>query len=153
VLSPDGKTAYVAATANVNTGEDLVIPISTATNKAGHPIKVGSDHFINQIAITPDGKTAYVVTLPPVPGNVVIPISTATHKAGKPIRFGSDCHPVVEGGYSFTTFDFIAITPDGKTAYVACGSAVVPVSTATNTAGKPIHVPPNTIPQAIAITP
>jgi DNA-binding beta-propeller fold protein YncE len=147
-ITPNGKTVYVA-----NDRTNKVIPISTATNTAGHAIKIGSHHFINQIAITPDGKTAYVVTLPPVQHKVVIPVSTAAGKAGKPIRFGSDCHSVMEGGYSFTTFDYIAITPDGKTAYVACGSAIVPISTATNTAGKPIHVPANTIPGAIAITP
>ena len=46
----------------------------------------------------------------------------------------------------------IAVTPDGKTAYVACESAVIPISTATNTPGKPITLAP-TPPLAIAITP
>ena len=46
----------------------------------------------------------------------------------------------------------IAITPDGKTAYVACESAVIPISTATNTPGKPIPVPLRE-PGNIAITP
>ena len=35
-----------------------VTPIATATNTAGTPITVGSDP--DAIAITPDGKTAYV---------------------------------------------------------------------------------------------
>ncbi len=34
----------------------------------------------------------------------------------------------------------LAITPDGKTVYVITGSNVVPIATATNTAGKPIPV-------------
>jgi len=36
----------------------------------------------------------------------------------------------------------IAITPDGKTAYVACYAAgtVTPIAIATNTPGRPIHV-------------
>jgi DNA-binding beta-propeller fold protein YncE len=71
----------------------------------------------------------------------VIPISTATNKPG---------HPIKAGPYSFT--DQIAITPDGKTAYVTCDSAVVPISTATNTPGKPIHVPFKA-PETIAIAP
>jgi DNA-binding beta-propeller fold protein YncE len=46
----------------------------------------------------------------------------------------------------------IAINPDGKTAYFACENAVVPISTATNTPGKPIPIPLRD-PDAIAITP
>src|ERR1019366_7975036 len=46
-------TAYVA-----NNGAGTVTPIATATNTAGTPITVGSQPTV--IAITPDGKTAYV---------------------------------------------------------------------------------------------
>ena len=48
------ETAYVA-----DAGSVTVTPINTATNEAGHPIRVGGDP--QAIAITPDGKTAYVV--------------------------------------------------------------------------------------------
>ena len=50
--------------------------------------------------------------------------------------------------------DGIAITPDGRTVYVAnIGSGTVtPIDTATNTPGKPIPVPPG-LPQSVAITP
>ena len=54
----------------------------------------------------------------------IVPISTATNTA---IRVGP-------GG------DQIAITPSGKTAYVAGSDNVTPINTATNTAGQPIHV-------------
>ena len=81
-----------------------VIPISTATSRAGKPIRVGAGG--DQIAITPDGKTAYVLT----DAGTVIPISTAANTPGKPIRVGRsrDFGPT-----------FIAITPNGKTVYVA----------------------------------
>ena len=46
----------------------------------------------------------------------------------------------------------MVITPDGKTAYVACEGAVVPIRTATNTVGKPIHIPLGYA-MGIAITP
>jgi DNA-binding beta-propeller fold protein YncE len=48
---------------------------------------------------------------------------------------------------------FIAITPDGKTAYVLAlfPGTVTPIATATDTPGKPINV--GGIPGAIAITP
>ena len=116
-----------------------IIPISTATDRAGKPIRAGGG---DQIAITPDGKTAYVAN---TGLNTVTPISTATNTAGKPIRVGPA--PV-----------WIAITPDGKTAYVVNethnewqSGTVTPISTATNTPGKPIRV--GRIPFEIAITP
>jgi YVTN family beta-propeller protein len=86
------------------------------------------------IAITPDGRTAYVVN----GGSTnVTPIRTATGTALAPIRTG------VVG----SSPEYIAVTPDGKTAYVAnigcpCpdGSDVPPsvtaISTATNTVVK-----------------
>ncbi len=70
-------------------------PISTATNKAGKAIKVGSGPV--DIAITPDGKTAYAVNNNFSSGTV-IRIRTATSTALKAIKVGS-------GPYA------IAITP------------------------------------------
>jgi hypothetical protein len=48
--------------------------------------------------------------------------------------------------------DKLAITPDGKTVYAATWGKVIPISTATSTPGKPIHIVFG-LPQAIAITP
>ena len=87
-IAPDGKTAYVP---NYQSG--TVTPISTVTNTAGKPIKVGTGPIA--IAFTPDGKTAYVVCLG---ADTVIPISTATNTPGTPIKVG--IHPYA-----------IAITP------------------------------------------
>jgi YVTN family beta-propeller protein len=80
-------TAYVA-----NFSSGTVTPISTAINKAGKPITVGGNPAA--IAITPDGKTAYVAldnstSRGDFPGQV-IPISTVTNKAGKGITVGID---------------------------------------------------------------
>ena len=136
-----GPAAHHRATAPViyaaynNKSLAAVIPVDTATNKAGKPVRAGLGL---QVAITPDGKTAYVLN-----GGAftVTPVSTATNTVGRPIHLPRS---------SFEP-SFIAITPDGKTAYVACQHAVVPISTATNTAGKPIPV--GFSPTAIAITP
>ncbi|MGO9780945.1 MAG: putative Ig domain-containing protein [Streptosporangiaceae bacterium] len=144
-ITPDGKTVYV-----VNSFSDTVTPIATATNTAGPPIRVG--HAPDAIAITPDGRTAYVATVnygspsrPARPGagypsGSVTPIATATNTAGPPIPAGD--LPIS-----------MAITPDGKTAYVANFSSgtVTPIATATNTAGPPIRTGSN--PFDIAITP
>ena len=116
-------------------GPGTVIPISTVTNRAGKPIPVGRNPF--RIAITPDGKTVYVVNM--VSGTVT-PITAATNTLGTPI-------PVGRRPYA------IAITPDGSTAYVANygSNTVTPITTATNRPGMPIPVGRG--PSAIAITP
>jgi YVTN family beta-propeller protein len=79
--------------------------------------------------MTPDGKTAYVIG-----GTTVTPIATATSTPGKPIQVRSVQDLSVRGAN--------AITPDGKTLYVANVDAgtVTPITTATNTADKPIRV-------------
>jgi YVTN family beta-propeller protein len=90
-----GKTLYVA---NINS--NTVTPVTTATNTAGKPIKVGSRP--REIAITPDSKTVYVVSLN---AGTVTPVSAATNTPGTPINVGREPQA-------------IAITPDEKTAYV-----------------------------------
>ena len=124
-----------------NSGSGTVTPIDTATSKASQPVKVGGAPGF--IAITPNGKTAYVTA-----GNTVTPINTATSKAGPAIPVG-------------IAPDYIAIAPDGTTAYVAnqgCGceggtnlNRVTPINTATSTAGPAISG--FTGPDYIAITP
>jgi hypothetical protein len=67
-------------------------------------------------------------------GGTVTPINTATGTPGTPIH-------VWRGHLGDLSVAQIAITPDGKTAYVTTGSGVTPINTATNTPGTPIHVP------------
>jgi DNA-binding beta-propeller fold protein YncE len=81
-------TAYVS-------GDFGVTPIDTVTNRAGKAISATG---AGPIAITPNGKTAYVVDQGvPVPRNTtdfrdgwVVPVRTATNTAGHPIPAGSD---------------------------------------------------------------
>jgi hyaluronoglucosaminidase len=118
-FSPNGRTAFVF-------GGGTVTPISTATNTPGRTISLGP--HADQWAFTPDGKTVYVVNY----ATSVTPISFSTGRAGKPIPL----HGV--DGVADT-----AITPDGRTLYVTSfkGNRVIPISLATNTAGKPLNVP------------
>lgn len=129
VMTPNGKTAYVALF-----GDDEVLPISTATSKPGRAIKVGGGP--DAITITPNGRTVYVANFV---SDTVTPISTATNKAGRAIKV--DVSPGV-----------IGITPNGRTVYVGNGSligtpsatpvnAVVPISTASNKAGRTLLIP------------
>jgi hyaluronoglucosaminidase len=155
-ITPNGKTAYVAGTGSgptgciqaacsgqapaAGSGTATVTPIITSTNKPGRPIKIAGG--AGDIAITPNGTTAYIVSSP-----YVIPVRTAANTALKAVTVGPE--PIV-----------IAITPDGKTAYVALDNStsrgdfpgqVIPISTVTNKAGKGITV--GIGPAAIAITP
>jgi YVTN family beta-propeller protein len=122
---------------------------NTATNTAGPPIKVGISP--NAIAITPNGKTAYVVDLDYYGSGIVTPINTATNTAGRAINVG-------------LMPNAIAIAPNGKTAYVVDSYGTVgtpintvtvtPINIATNTAGPAIKVGKGgVLPIAIAITP
>ena len=135
-LRPTGAIMYVAASNGMT-------PVATATSKRGKPIKIGA--IPAAIAMTPDGKTAYIANVHPA---TVTPVATATNTPGKPIEIG---------GFPWA----VAITPDGRTAYIvdlpAYGrgrTAVVPVATATNTPGRPINLAGG-FPRAaaIAITP
>jgi DNA-binding beta-propeller fold protein YncE len=122
-VTPDGKTVYAVDSLTV-------VPISTATGKAGKPIQTGYNSW--QMVFTPNGKTGYVLG-----GlNTVTPVSTVTGKAGKPITVG-------RAGYSAPWA--IAITPNGKTAWVTGDQPhnvlhppgyVLPISTATNKPGR-----------------
>jgi len=131
VFSPDGKTAYAAAGSLVpipgsptQINPAAVIPVNTATNTPGKPIRLS--HGESDITITPDGKTLYVAGW-----DTITPISTATNTPGKPIRVSTGAGNPAN----------MAITPDGKTLYAAAQQGVVPISTATNTPGKPIRPP------------
>jgi DNA-binding beta-propeller fold protein YncE len=127
-ITPDGKTAYVG-------GRHTVTPISTATNTPGKPIRIFRIYTgAIDIAITPDSKTAYVTNYAAKSG--IIPIDTATNRAGKPIRV-CRARPGTNPLGDFPRL--IAVTPDGKTLYVSCmDGTLVPISTATNTPGRPI---------------
>ena len=135
-------TVYV-----LNQGSGTVTPISTATNKAGKPIKVS--HSPCSIAIAPDGREVYVTNQM---AGTVTPINTRTSQTGKPIKVGFMA-------------SVIRFTPDRRTAYVGAASnvvpvdttwlgTVIPVSTRTNRAGKPIRLSKfTTMEDTIRITP
>jgi len=127
-ITPNGETAYVT-----DKLDGTVTPIDLATGTTGTPIKVGLLPFA--IAITPNGKTAYVADFG---SGTVTPIDLATDTAEAPIKVG--LFPLG-----------IAVDPNGSVVYVTNfgGSSllppfypgtVTPISTATNTAGKPIPV-------------
>lgn len=151
VITPNGKT--ICTLTNYRHGNAYLTCINALTGVAGRPIAVPSNS--ESVAITPNGKAAYVLE-PPLPGGRrlptspggVLPVNLVTGSAGKEIS--------IPGAQQ------VVITPDGRTAYVlsqtasrpGTGSkAVVPIDTATSTPLPPINVTAGGNAQDIAISP
>jgi YVTN family beta-propeller protein len=169
------RTAYVTGSF-ISSG--YAGPVDLTTGTVGAKVPIPSEGPPSDVAISPDGKTAYVAS----GGNELIPIDVATNKAGTPIETGFCPNGVAvkpDGSRVYVTnlcagsvsvIDTatgteltkvtvgsfpagIAITPDGSRAYVSNSGekTVTPVDLATNTAGTPIEV--GQAPRGIAVTP
>jgi len=116
-VTPDGTRVYVANHTNASFNPSTVSVIDTATNTVVATVGVGVEPW--GVAITPDGKHAYVTNQNP--GTVsVIRTDTNTVVATVPVGFFPQS---------------IAITPDGSRAYVAnfSGGTVSVIRTDLNT--------------------
>jgi DNA-binding beta-propeller fold protein YncE len=161
VISPDGSTLYM-----LYVGPDLLLPVHTATGKAGAPIKLGSEQFgALGIAFSPDGSTAYVAN-----GNTIVPVQVATGQAGSPISVSCSSIVVAPDGKSAYALDesqpgsltrvnlvtgkagpqvpamgqpllSMTMSPDGSTIYVSRNHALVVVSTTTSRQERLIRLP------------
>jgi DNA-binding beta-propeller fold protein YncE len=150
-ISPDGSTLYVGVDTSSQTVPNYVIPVSTATDEPGKPIRLDSSP--DAIVVAPDGRTAYVIGEAPPPFNsshqpstsnevVVTSISTATNTAGPAVIAG-------QGGLGA-----VLMTPDGLHIYIATSDpfSLIPFSTATDSAGSPIGFGSSLV-TALAATP
>jgi YVTN family beta-propeller protein len=133
-VSPDSKYVYVADYGTSFIDASVKV-IDTATNAIATNIPVGNSTSPTGIAITPNGKSAYVTTT-----GAVLVIDTASNTVIKSI-------PVAGTPY------LIAITPDSKYAYVTntATKSVSVIETSTNTVFKTIPTPNS--PNAVAIGP
>jgi DNA-binding beta-propeller fold protein YncE len=132
-FTPDGAAASV-----VGTTVRGIVPIDTATETALAPIRTPQRPAT--LAITPDGRRAYVVPWTDMAaadprGTTVLPIKTSTNTALAPIKVGANTG-IIEG---------VAVTPDGKTAYVAramtAGISVTPIDVAADKSLQAIAIP------------
>ena len=151
-VAPNGLHLYVANAGYPGATDSTVTPINLATERPGSPIQVGLGP--TSIAIAPDGLTAYVTVAgygsssPPTPGSPaptppagkVVPINLVTGSPEPGIAVGAE--PMA-----------IAITPNGKEAYVANSGSdtVTPINLVTRVPGPPIQV--GLGPSSIAIAP
>lgn len=179
-VTPDGALAYVVDL-GTSTASSAVTPVRLGATPSAQPSIGFSSNPPNFIAISPDGRKAYVTD--PTNGKVV-PLDLTTTPAAKGAAVPAGTHPegiafapggatayaTDNGGTSITPIDVatnapgaaipvrhqtfaIAVTPDGKTAYVTSlgDNTVTPVDLASGTALADIHVGAH--PQGIAITP
>jgi YVTN family beta-propeller protein len=131
-FTPDGKSLY-AITGNGRGTSVSVVRTASNTALASIALSAPEDKAPRQIAITPNGKTAYVLFSPAgaKPGDTsVVPISLATNTPLTPIK-------VWAPGFA----DNLVIAPDGRTAYVLSTHAVTAINTATNQAEATISLP------------
>ena len=136
-LTPDGKQLFVA-----DYGSSDVYVIGTTTGaETVVPLPVGTKP--TQVVVTPDGKDAYFSDTGPgsSPG-YVSEVSTATDAVVATVQVQDG-----PGG--------IAVSPDGKTLYVANfdSGTISVIDTATNTVVSTINAPGGDEPWGLAVSP
>lgn len=176
-----GRVAYF--TGSEGSAGGYAAPIELASQTPGNeiPTGFGSEGGPPDVAITPDGKTAYVANQNPAE---IIPIDVATNtREGGIALGGGEAEEIAitpDGRFAFVIEAFpnrvdkvdlstgtvvatiplsevpggIAVAPNGNTAYVSVqGSpgSVLPIDVATATTGSPIEV--GTGPTAVSVTP
>lgn len=115
-----------------------VTPIRLRTGRILKPVKVG--RFPTAVAITPDGRTLYVVN-----HQSLSLVRTSTNKAVRKVNVP---------GYPWGSTTPIVFTPDSKIGFVSSDSwngTITPITTASGKALRPIRVGHD--PQAMAVTP
>jgi YVTN family beta-propeller protein len=127
------RNAYVT-----NSQDGSVTVLDASTNQViGTPIPIGENTIPYSLAISPDGKTVWVLN----EAGTLVSIDTATNQlVGDPIAVPKGSHG-------------LAITPDGTRAYLATESedSVAVVDLRMRTTGPPIHV--GEAPSGVAISP
>jgi YVTN family beta-propeller protein len=135
-LTPNGKTLYVVNNNGLKAARTVTVmrtANSSVLTRITLPVPDNTPNFAFNIAITPDGKTAYVVDgmAEAKPGaNSVVPLNLDTNTALAPIK-------IQAAGLA----DGLVIAPGGLTAYVLSSRAVTVIDTATNQAEATISLP------------
>jgi DNA-binding beta-propeller fold protein YncE len=160
-VSSDGRTAYavtspVPSRAGLDLAGPSIVSIDLLTRRIEGRISFSASavqadlpgsqasFYIDALAITPDGRTVLVAD---AADNTLIPIDVASHRVGHPIALpsqrslsspiGTDRSP----GYyprAPAPISDLVVSPDGRTAYVVDGYAVVPVNLVDGRAEKAI---------------
>ena len=121
-ITPDGKRVYI--TSRETAGGSFVSVLDTANNRVIDTVANVTDFFISGIAISRDGKHAYVANSGNDHAIKVLDIATNGVVAEIPMDLSID----------------IAVTPDGQHAYATSFEGVTVIDTTTNTVVTSIAV-------------
>ena len=150
-VTPDGRHAYVA-----EGGLNKVVPIDLSNNQVGAAIAVGSGP--DGVAVSPDGQHVYVTN-----GGTGLTADSmgncqTTNPGSNTVSvIATQTNTVVATVTGVSGPSGPAITPDGRTVYVAPGysngasSAITPINAATDTAGTAFTT--SSYPFQVAISP
>jgi DNA-binding beta-propeller fold protein YncE len=105
LMSPNGRTGYVFEYPRG------IATVNLVTRRPGRVIKIPEP---GAFALTPNGKTLYVVTWH---GQEVIPVDTATLQTGTPIQTGD---------YNDVGSARLVVAPDGRRVYLLSGKPGIP---------------------------
>ena len=128
-ITPDGKTAWIA-------GQTQVVSLNLSTLTLGTTYSQAGADF-QALAITPDGTTAYLVDASGAKKIWPLTLSTGTFGTGIALTF---------------TPQAIAISPDGKTAWVDGQTDIAPITLSSSTVGSLVNIGGANF-QGIAISP
>jgi YVTN family beta-propeller protein len=174
VVSPNSQTIYVASSIS---GSSLISVVDSQTNTVTTTIPLAGG--LNDLAISPDGSTLYALSL----GNpaAVYVIATASNTVTSTVNVegiylaispNGDYVYVTNGKPGISIIDtatnqvevnaikprgvsqYIALNPDGKTAYVGIIDAVVVIDLATKKVKATIRLTPtNALPTYLTVSP
>jgi YVTN family beta-propeller protein len=116
-VSPDGRRLYVAA--NGPSAAEFVM-IDTHQNRVVNTIEIGSP--IRDIALSPDGATAYVGSCSPDFGTVLDVVDTRTDTIANTYKIDEIADRLTQ----------LALSRDGQRAYLVGDSSVTVLSTSTH---------------------
>jgi YVTN family beta-propeller protein len=162
-LSPDGKTLCVAERGGraAKEGEPVApsagssVRVDTATDaaKSGGISFVDTDSFAVTtidagrqpagMTFTPDGKTLYAAS---GDDDTVLAVDVPAHRVTRVLPL----HPGGDAGFFGQVPTSVAVTPDNKTLYVACGGANAVAVIDTKTARVTGYIPTGWFPIAVA---
>lgn len=117
----------------VNDNPPSLIPVDLASHATGRPIPLPPGS--RGATVTPDRRTAYVMA-----GTSLVPIDLTTGAPGRPITLPARAVRLGSAHVRIPPDNF-RIAPDGRTAYLLDGNALIPVDLRTAAAGRAITTP------------
>lgn len=148
--SPAGQAVYVVVSPAPGLGggpDDKLLTIDPATDSVVSTVALGAYSKTGSwaLAVTPNGKTVYVLGLgSATSAGVVLPVSVGTppERVAKPISAGLNSAGIAVAGNGVWAYVLDAgIPPGAPGSHRTSAGSIVPIEIATGTAGKPISLP------------